>query len=82
MAAEEDPSGSDTQMAAILLQPPNSPPRIVVTQAHRLGEMLTFDDPVDARAFGSPVWVQGGFAGMIQDRRSAIPADRLQRDLR
>ena len=44
----------------------------IFVPAHRQGNRLTFDMPVDDETFGSPVMAPGGAVGMVQDERSAM----------
>lgn len=73
--------GSGVRTAAVFVVPPSGGPRIVITEARLADGRIVIEDAVDALSYGSPVWMEGGFAGMMQHSRSAVAAGRLRKDL-
>jgi hypothetical protein len=52
-------------------------PTLWLTQARKESGSFRLKDPLDATAFGSPVWIGGGVAGMLQTEDSAAEVSSI-----
>jgi hypothetical protein len=73
----------DWQPAAVMrMYGPGSEPSLWLTEVRVENGRLQLKDAADSTAFGSPVWTEGGIAGMLQDVGWGISASELQKKLR
>lgn len=80
--AGESASG-DWQPAVVVRRVgPDIPPALWVTEARVSDGRYQIQDPVDSSAFGSPVWVHGGVAALLQDESSAVVLGTLLKKLK
>lgn len=68
--------GGEWEPAVVVRLPhPESQPSLWITQVRLAGGRYEIQDPVDAAAFGSPIWIRGGPVAVLQDESSgaALP---------
>lgn len=57
----------------------SSHPLLFTTEARLENGRIALKEPVAPSAFGSPVWVENGIAGIVQEDYSAADANALQK---
>jgi hypothetical protein len=68
--------------AAVVRIRPGFEAEILLTPARLENGRIRLDNPVDASAYGSPVWVEGGVAGFVQDQDSGARLPDVLKKLR
>jgi hypothetical protein len=77
-----DAPGSDWQPAVVVrLARPDAEPVLWITRARLTNGRYEIQDPVDASAYGSPVWINGGAAALLQDESSGSALNVLLKKL-
>jgi hypothetical protein len=78
-----EPRTRDWQPAAVMrLYHPATEASLWLTEVRLEDGRFRLRHPVDSAAFGSPVWVDGGIVGLLQDERSAAVGQRIVKRLR
>jgi len=61
---------------------PDAQPALWATQVRLIAGRYEIQDPVDASAYGSPVWIDGGAVALLQDENSAVALAGLLKKLK
>jgi hypothetical protein len=84
LAFAAETQGGDWQQAAVVRIDPDrgNKPVLWLTEARREDGRYRIRDIVDPSAVGSPLWVEGGVAGLLQNEGSASDINTLLKRLR